>query len=63
MKKYNIWNKVKLAKSCVNQSKSKVKVEREYIDTFEIYTGVRQGDGFLPLIFNIAVEEALRKNY
>lgn len=33
----------------------------EYTVTYEINTGMRQGNGLSPILFNFAVEEALRK--
>lgn len=62
MKKFKFSDKIiKLIKLCVNDSKGKVKVGREYTEIFEINTGVRQGDGLSPILFNIALEEALRE--
>lgn len=62
MEKYGIPDKIiQLAKMCISESKGKVKIGKEYTDTFDINTGVRQGDGLSPLLFNLALEEALKK--
>ncbi|KAI5715018.1 hypothetical protein M8J77_009060 [Diaphorina citri] len=52
---------IELCKICVVNSKAKVRVEGEYTETFLVNTGVRQGDGISPLLFNIVLEKTLRK--
>lgn len=52
---------IKLATLSVNDSKSKVKIENEYSSSFDIKTGVRQGDIISPTLFNIALEGALKE--
>lgn len=47
---------INLCKLCVLESKAKVRVENEYTETFDVNTGVRQGDGLSPLLFNIVLE-------
>lgn len=42
-------------------SKAKVRVENEYTETFDVNTGVRQGDGISPLLFNIVLERTLKR--
>lgn len=62
LNKYQIPQKlIKLIKMCVEGSRCKVRVERDYTDSFEVKTGVRQGDGLSPILFNLVLEEALRK--
>lgn len=62
MESYGIPNKlIRLIELSVKNSKCKVKVENEYSATFEVKTGVRQGDGLSPILFNIALEEALKE--
>lgn len=51
---------IQLCKMCILNSKAKVRVENEYTETFEVNTGVRQGDGLSPLLFNIVLEKTLR---
>lgn len=51
---------IRLIRMCVEGSKGKVRIERELTDTFDISSGVRQGDGLSPLLFNLALEKALK---
>ncbi|KAL1446641.1 hypothetical protein WDU94_003506 [Cyamophila willieti] len=51
---------IQLVKLSVNQSKCKVKVNGETSTTFDVRSGVRQGDGISPTLFNIALEGALQ---
>ena len=43
---------INLIKMCVEGSRCKVRVKRDYTDSFEVSTGVRQGDGLSPILFN-----------
>ncbi|KAL1452545.1 hypothetical protein WDU94_006766 [Cyamophila willieti] len=52
---------IELCKICVKNSKAKVRIEDEYTEVFHVNTGVRQGDGISPLLFNIVLEKALKK--
>ncbi|KAL1446132.1 hypothetical protein WDU94_005544 [Cyamophila willieti] len=52
---------VKLAALSVLNSKCKVKIDDKLTTPFEVDTGVRQGDGISPLLFNIALEQALQR--
>lgn len=47
---------------CVEDSKGKVRIEREYTEyTLDITTGVKQGDGLSSLyLLNSALEKALK---
>jgi hypothetical protein len=62
MQKYEIPDKlIRLSKLCIAQSRGKIKIENDYSESFRINSGVRQGDGLSPTLFNIALEEALEK--
>lgn len=62
MEKFGIPRKlIRLVKMTVTGSKCKVLVDGDLSTPFEVDTGVRQGDGLSPTIFNIALEETLEK--
>ncbi|XP_054287945.1 uncharacterized protein LOC129003672 [Macrosteles quadrilineatus] len=42
-------------------SKCSVRIDGHNCNTFEVNSGVRQGDGLSPILFNFAIEEALQK--
>jgi hypothetical protein len=46
---------------CLNETYSKVHVGKFLSDTFSIQNGLKQGDSLLPLLFNFALEYAIRK--
>jgi hypothetical protein len=52
---------VRLIKICLNETCSKVSVGKLLFDKFPIQNGLKQGDAPLPLIFNFALEYAIRK--
>jgi hypothetical protein len=52
---------VRLIKMCLNETYSKVDVGKHLHDTFPIQNGMKQGDSLSPLLFNFALEYALRK--
>lgn len=52
---------INLAKLSIADSTCSVRVNGQVSEPFRINSGVRQGDGLSPILFNIAVEEALRK--
>jgi sorting nexin-29 len=52
---------VRLIKMCLNETYSKVRVGRLLSDKFPIQNGLKQGDALLPLLFNFALEYAIRK--
>ncbi|KAL1448299.1 hypothetical protein WDU94_008926, partial [Cyamophila willieti] len=52
---------INLARLCTEDSKCKVKVNGLTSSSFNVNTGVRQGDGISPTLFNIAIEGALQK--
>ena len=62
MQKYGIPDKlIRLSKLCITQSKGKIKIDNDYSEIFRINSGVRQGDGLSPTLFNIALEKTLDK--
>jgi hypothetical protein len=52
---------VRLIKMCINKTNSKVRIGRHLCDTFPVQNGLKQGDSLSPLLFNFAVEYAIRK--
>jgi hypothetical protein len=46
---------------CLNETYSKVHVAKQLSDTFPIQNGLKQGDALTPLLFNFALEYAIRK--
>jgi sorting nexin-29 len=52
---------VKLIKMCLNETYSKVCVGRLLSGTFPVQNGLKQGDALSPLLFNFALEYAIRK--
>jgi hypothetical protein len=46
---------------CLNETYSKVGVGKFLCDKFPIQNGLKQGDALLPLLFNFALEYAVRK--
>jgi sorting nexin-29 len=65
---YNIWLEfgipkkvVRLIKMCLKETYSKVCVGELLSDTFPIQNGLKQGDALLTLLFNFALEYAMRK--
>ena len=51
---------IKLTSICVNGSRSRVKVGEILSDSFEVSGGLKQGDSLSPMLFNIALEKAIR---
>jgi hypothetical protein len=52
---------VRLVKMCLNDTYSKVHVGKLLSDTFPIQNGLKQGDALVLLLFNFALEYAVRK--
>jgi sorting nexin-29 len=52
---------VRLIKICLNETYSEDRVGKLLSDKFPIQNGLRQGDALLPLLFNFALEYAIRK--
>jgi hypothetical protein len=52
---------VGLIKTCLNETYSKVHIGKHLSDSFLIQNGLKQGDALSPLLFNFALEYAIRK--
>jgi multidrug transporter EmrE-like cation transporter len=52
---------VRLIRMCLNETYSKVCIGKHLTDGFPIQNGLKQGDALLPLLFNFALEYAIRK--
>jgi hypothetical protein len=51
----------RLIKVCLNKTHSKVHIGKYLSDKFPIQNVLKQGDGSLPLLFNFALQYAIRK--
>jgi hypothetical protein len=51
---------VKLIQMCLNETYSKVCIGKHLSDHFPIQNGLKQGDASSPLLFNFALEYAIR---
>jgi hypothetical protein len=52
---------VRLIKMCLNETYSKVRIGKLLSDKFATQNGLKQGDALSPLLFNFALEYAVRK--
>jgi hypothetical protein len=52
---------VRLIKTCFNEAYSKVHIGKHLSDNFPIQNGLNQGDALIPLLFNSALQYAIRK--
>jgi hypothetical protein len=52
---------VRLIKMCLNEMYSKVCIGKHLSDNFPVQNGLKQGDTLSPLLFNFALECAVRK--
>jgi hypothetical protein len=52
---------VRLIKMCLNETYSKAYIGKLLSDKFPIQSGLKQGDALSPLLFNFALEYAIRK--
>jgi hypothetical protein len=52
---------VGLIQMCLNETCSKVRIGKLLSDSFPIQNGLKQGDALPPLLFNFALEFAIRK--
>jgi hypothetical protein len=46
---------------CLNETYSKVHIGKHLSDSFPIQNDLKQGDALMPLLFNFALEYAIRK--
>ena len=46
----------------MNGTKSRVRVGRQFSDTFEIHNGLKQRDALSPLLFNFVLEHAIKSS-
>ena len=52
---------VRLIKICLTETYSRVRVGKNLSHMFPIRNGLKQGDDLLPLLFNFALEYAIRR--
>jgi hypothetical protein len=52
---------VGLIKMCLNETYSRVRIGKILSDKFSIVTGLKQGDALSPLLFNFALDYAIRR--
>ncbi|KAJ4451080.1 hypothetical protein ANN_02518 [Periplaneta americana] len=52
---------VRLIKMCLSETYSRVRIGQFLSDAFPIHCGLKQGDALAPLLFNFALEYAIRK--
>jgi hypothetical protein len=52
---------VGLIKMCLNEKHSEVRIGKHLSDNFPIRNSLKQGDASSPLLFNFALEYAIRK--
>jgi hypothetical protein len=52
---------VRLIKMCLNETHSNVRIGKHLSDSFPIQNSLKQGDALSPLLFNFAIEYAIRK--
>ena len=51
---------VRFIRICLNGTKNRVRVGRQFSDTFDIQNGLKQGDALSPLLFNFVLEDAIK---
>jgi len=52
---------VRLIKICLTEMYNRVQVGKNLSDMFPIRNGLKQGDALLPMLFNFALECAIRR--
>jgi hypothetical protein len=53
---------VRLIKMCLNETYGKVRIGKHLSDKFPVQNGLKQGDALSPLLFNFAIEYAIKKS-
>lgn len=62
MEKLSVPTKLmRMVRTCVQNSKCMVKFNSQLSKEFMVNTGLKQGDAFYPMLFNITLEEVVRK--
>lgn len=51
---------IRLIQATMSDTKGQVRINGGFSDTFEISQGLKQGDGLAPMLFNLALERAIR---
>jgi sorting nexin-29 len=52
---------VRLVRATMRGAEAQMKVQTQLTDTFEIRQGLKQGDGLVPVLFNLALGYVIRK--
>ena len=52
---------VRLIKMCLTETYSRVRVGKNWSEMFQIRNGLKQGDALSPLLFNFALEYAIKR--
>ena len=52
---------IRLIKMCLTETYSRVRVGKNFSEMFPIRIGLKQGDALWPLLFNFALEYAIRR--
>src|ERR1700744_6230282 len=61
MEEFGIPSKlIRLTKATLTDTKCKILIQGQLSDTFNIDTGLRQGDGLSTILFNLALEKVVR---
>lgn len=50
---------IRLAEMCLKSSNCRMRINGKLSDSFEVCTGLRQGDGLSPMLFNIVLERGI----